>query len=102
MSGVVSNDTVHGIAVEDTKTAGSGDRAALCVWLDGEGVFKALHALFQVFDLSLLLGQGQVFDSVQSPINAVQPCSHRFEVLLGGCRLEALIDHAGQVFNGDW
>jgi hypothetical protein len=32
--------------------------------LDGEGVFEALHALFQVLNLPLLLGQQQVLDPV--------------------------------------
>jgi hypothetical protein len=34
--------------------------------LDGQGVFEALHALFQVLDLALLLGQQEVFDAVQA------------------------------------
>jgi hypothetical protein len=32
--------------------------------LDGEGVFQALHALLQVLNLPLLLGQEQVFDPI--------------------------------------
>jgi len=42
------------------------------VLLNSEGVFKALHALFQVLDLPLLLGQEQVFDAVQARVNPVK------------------------------
>jgi hypothetical protein len=34
--------------------------------VNSKGVFEALHALFQVLDLALLLGQEEVFDSIQA------------------------------------
>ena len=37
---------------------------AALLGLDGEGVFDALHTLLQVLNLTLLLGQEEVFYSV--------------------------------------
>jgi hypothetical protein len=62
--------------------------------LDGQGVFEAVHALFQVLDFPLLLGQEEVFDPVQPDLNSV-------DVLFGSRGLEALIDHRGKLVNGD-
>jgi hypothetical protein len=42
----------------------------LALRLDGEGVLEALHALFQVLDLALLLGQEEVFDPVQPDLDS--------------------------------
>jgi hypothetical protein len=67
---------------------------ALRLDLDGEGVLEALHALFQVLDLALLLGQEEVFDPVQPDLDSV-------DVLLRGCALEALVDHRGRLVNDD-
>jgi hypothetical protein len=67
----------------------------LALRLDGEGVFEALHALFQVLDLALLLGQEEMFDPVQPDLDSG-------DVLFGSRGLEALIDHLGQLFNGDF
>jgi hypothetical protein len=39
--------------------------------LDSEGVFEALHALLQVLDLPLLLGQEQGFNYLISSLLAV-------------------------------
>jgi hypothetical protein len=39
--------------------------AFVSLGLDGEGVFEALHAHFQILDLPVLLGRSQVFDSIQ-------------------------------------
>jgi hypothetical protein len=66
---------------------------ALRLDLDGEGVLEALHALFQVLDLALLLGQEEVFDPVQPDLDSV-------DVLLGGRTFEPFVDHLGQLFNG--
>jgi hypothetical protein len=38
---------------------------------NGEGVFEALHALFQVLDLPLLVGQEEVFDPVHPDLTLV-------------------------------
>jgi hypothetical protein len=51
----------------------------LALRLDSEGVLEALHALFQVLDLALLLGQEQVFDPVQA------------RGVNGGCGLETVL-----------
>jgi hypothetical protein len=53
---------------------------------NGEGVFEALHALFQVLDLPLLVGQEEVFDPVHPDLDSG-------DVLLGGCGLEAFVDY---------
>ena len=46
-------------------------------WLDGEGVFEALHALLQVLNLTLLLGQEQMLDPVPSGLDACAPGRRR-------------------------
>ena len=58
--------------------------AALCISLDGEGVFEVLHPRFQVFNLPLLLGQQQMFNAVQARINAIKARGHPFNVLFAG------------------
>jgi len=62
-----------------------GVAGGLALRLDGEGVLEARHALFQVLDLAFLLGQEEVFDSVQPDLDSG-------DVLLGGRGLEALIE----------
>ena len=58
--------------------------------LDGKGILKALHPLFQVLDLALLLGQEEVFDPVQP---GGKPALHRLHILFAGRALKPLIDH---------
>src|SRR6266540_6098833 len=94
-----TESTAVGESTHDGNEKPPGNGGSVCGvagWLalrrDGEGVLEALHALFQVLDLALLLGQEEVFDPVQPDLDSV-------DVLLGGRGLEALIDHARQVFN---
>jgi hypothetical protein len=42
--------------------------------LDGEGILKALHPLFQVLNLPLLLGQQEVFDALESFCHLLIKC----------------------------
>jgi hypothetical protein len=67
--GVNENGVAHRAGGEYTNAASPWRRYALNLILHGEGVFEALHALFQVLNLALLLGQQEVFD-------AVKPCRH--------------------------
>jgi hypothetical protein len=59
--------------------------------LDGEGIFKALHPLFQVFNLPLLLSQQQVFDPVQPMFDLIESF-----VVVG----KPLADHVSHLING--
>src|SRR5882724_41962 len=72
--------------------------------LDGEGVFEFFHPRFQILDLALLIFQEQVFDAVKSGSHLGAQSGHvlldLFEILLRSRGLEALVDHAGQVFDG--
>jgi hypothetical protein len=57
---------VNGTTGEDTKAAGSGDRAALSLSLDGEGVLEPLHPCLQVVEALLLRGQQEFFDPFEA------------------------------------
>jgi hypothetical protein len=51
----------------------------LALRLDGQGVLEALHALFQVLDLALLLGQDVL-------LNAIQPTGNLRDILARGVK----------------
>jgi hypothetical protein len=65
--GIVLGGSIHDGNEKLPGNGGSvyGVAGWLALRLDDEGVLEALHALFQVLDLALLLGQQQVFDPVQ-------------------------------------
>jgi len=65
--------------------------------LDGEGILEPLHARLQVLNLPRLLGQEQVFYALKSGLHL---CAKLFDVCLAGRRLESLVDHVRQDFNG--
>jgi hypothetical protein len=71
--GADTESTAVGESTHDGNEKPPGNGGSVCGMvkgpvrrLDGEGVLKALHALFQVLDLVLLLGQEEVFDPVQA------------------------------------
>jgi hypothetical protein len=68
--------------------------------LDSKGVFEALHARLQVLNLTLLLGQEEVFDPAQSLLDLGHILLDLADIV--GHVVEPCVDHAGQVFNGGW
>jgi hypothetical protein len=73
------------------------------LFLDGEGVFEALHVRLQILDFAPLFFQEQVFDAVKPCLHLGTQCSHIFldlvEILLGGRGLEPFVDHCGERFD---
>jgi hypothetical protein len=65
--------------------------------LDGGGVFQALHTFCQAFNLPLLLFQEQVFNPIQSRVDALNIFFNLSDILPAG---HVRVDHGGKRFNG--
>jgi hypothetical protein len=69
--------------------------------LEGYGILEAPHALFQVLDLALLLGQQAVFDALESFRHFLV---ERLYLLIQGLHIlfagHDALNHRGKVFNG--